>query len=126
MVLLTGATLLALVNAQPLNRAKRVSDQRLAELETLIALAKMKGKLVTVPVGFGLIDPAKLGRRRRSIDVDDELMEQLARDLGLETMDKFPLSEEDYQDDDEYDDKKRTRDSSSLQRLHPLSINRRL
>gem|GEM_PF-4549274 len=37
-----------------------MSDQRLAELETLIALSKMKHKLVTVPVGFGKIDPAKL------------------------------------------------------------------
>jgi hypothetical protein len=40
-------------------RIKRVSDQRLAELETLIALSKMRGKLVTVPIGFGKIgDPA--------------------------------------------------------------------
>ncbi|KAH0550042.1 uncharacterized protein LOC123261600 [Cotesia glomerata] len=49
-----------------LSRRKRVSDQRLAELETLMALARMRGKLVTVPVGFGRVDPAKIGRRRRS------------------------------------------------------------
>lgn len=39
---------------------KRVSDQRLAELETLLALSKMSGKLVTVPLAFGKIDPAKM------------------------------------------------------------------
>ncbi|XP_051162528.1 uncharacterized protein LOC127282382 [Leptopilina boulardi] len=49
-----------------LSRQKRVSDQRLAELETLMALSRLKGKLVTVPVGFGRVDPAKLGRKRRS------------------------------------------------------------
>ncbi|XP_046409175.1 uncharacterized protein LOC124174086 [Ischnura elegans] len=53
--------------ARPLHRRKRVSDQRLAELETLLALSKMRGKLVTVPVGFGRIDPQKLGRRRRAL-----------------------------------------------------------
>ncbi|XP_043475637.1 uncharacterized protein LOC122507140 [Leptopilina heterotoma] len=65
--------LLALVpevaHARPsgfLSRQKRVSDQRLAELETLMALSRLKGKLVTVPVGFGRVDPAKIGRKRRS------------------------------------------------------------
>ena len=42
------------------SRKKRVSDQRLAELETLMALARLKGKLVTVPIGFGRVDPAKM------------------------------------------------------------------
>ncbi|KAJ9576756.1 hypothetical protein L9F63_025347, partial [Diploptera punctata] len=46
-------------------RQKRVSDQRLAELETYMALRNLAGKLVTVPVGFGQVDPAKIGRRRR-------------------------------------------------------------
>ncbi|XP_069702757.1 uncharacterized protein [Periplaneta americana] len=46
-------------------RQKRVSDQRLAELETYMALRRMAGKLVNVPVGFGQVDPAKIGRRRR-------------------------------------------------------------
>lgn len=41
-------------------RQKRVSDQRLAELETYMALRKMAGKLVTVPLGFGQVDPAKM------------------------------------------------------------------
>ncbi|KAK8733673.1 hypothetical protein OTU49_006419 [Cherax quadricarinatus] len=53
--------------ARPPQRQKRVSDQRLAELETLLALAKMKNrKYVTLPVGFGLIDVKQIGRRKRS------------------------------------------------------------
>ncbi|KAK6633651.1 hypothetical protein RUM44_004258 [Polyplax serrata] len=39
----------------------------------------MSGKLVTVPIGFGKIDPSKLGRRRRSIDL---LLHQLVSDLS--------------------------------------------
>ncbi|KYN06631.1 PREDICTED: uncharacterized protein LOC108782841 [Cyphomyrmex costatus] len=46
-------------------RPKRLSDQRLAEIETLLALEKVKGYVV--PVGLGIVDPAKLGRKRRSI-----------------------------------------------------------
>ncbi|XP_046383832.1 uncharacterized protein LOC124154263 [Ischnura elegans] len=66
--------------AKPIRRAKRVSDQRLAELETLIALSKMKEKMVTVPIGFGVVDPQKLGRRRRHLgdgsdDAQDHLFE---------------------------------------------------
>lgn len=37
-----------------------MSDQRVAELETLLALARMRGRLVTVPVGFGRVDPARM------------------------------------------------------------------
>ncbi|XP_011495397.1 PREDICTED: uncharacterized protein LOC105360243 [Ceratosolen solmsi marchali] len=62
--------LVVAIEARPpgatLSRPKRVSDQRLAEIETWLALSKMKGKLVTVPVGFGQVDPNKIGRRRRS------------------------------------------------------------
>ncbi|KAG8222381.1 hypothetical protein J437_LFUL003001 [Ladona fulva] len=62
--------------ARPADRRKRVSDQRLAELETLLALSKTRGKLVTVPVGFGRIDPQRLGRRKRTLigenDRDEE------------------------------------------------------
>ncbi|KAL7637494.1 UNVERIFIED_CONTAM: hypothetical protein RMT77_012222 [Armadillidium vulgare] len=48
-------------------RQKRVSDQRLAELETLLALAAMKNrKYMNLPVGFGLIDVQQIGRRKRS------------------------------------------------------------
>lgn len=53
----------------PLSRQKRLSDQRLAELETLLALQNVKG--VVVPVGFGKVNPAILGRKRRSITEDD-------------------------------------------------------
>ncbi|XP_053994521.1 uncharacterized protein LOC128884880 [Hylaeus volcanicus] len=49
-----------------LSRQKRVSDQRLAEIETLLNLKNVMGKLTTIPVGFGVVDPAKVGRRRRS------------------------------------------------------------
>ncbi|KAB0803026.1 hypothetical protein PPYR_05212 [Photinus pyralis] len=54
------------VEAIPFTRLKRVSDQRLAELETLVALSKMSGKLVTVPLGLGKVDPKLIGRKRRS------------------------------------------------------------
>ena len=40
-------------------RQKRVSDQRLGELEALLALKKLRGKLVTVPVAFGQINPSE-------------------------------------------------------------------
>ncbi|XP_053596976.1 uncharacterized protein LOC128668278 isoform X1 [Microplitis demolitor] len=69
------------------DRRKRVSDQRLAELETLLALARMRGKLVTVPVGFGRVDPAKIGRRRRS-SIDHDLL-KLKRILQAVVDDNF-------------------------------------
>ncbi|XP_078050350.1 uncharacterized protein LOC144476904 [Augochlora pura] len=49
-----------------LSRQRRVSDQRLAEIETLLGLENVRGKVVTVPVAFGVLDPDKIGRRRRS------------------------------------------------------------
>ncbi|XP_011645009.1 uncharacterized protein LOC105432086 [Pogonomyrmex barbatus] len=52
-----------------LSRQKRLSDQRLAELETLLALENVKG--IVVPVGFGKVNPAVLGRKRRSISEDN-------------------------------------------------------
>ncbi|CAL1681401.1 unnamed protein product [Lasius platythorax] len=48
-----------------LSRYRRLSDQRLAELETILALQNVKG--VAVPVAFGKVDPAVVGRKRRSI-----------------------------------------------------------
>lgn len=42
------------------SRHKRVSDQRMAQWDTLLALARMKGKYVTVPVAFGRVDPTKM------------------------------------------------------------------
>ncbi|KAG7214091.1 hypothetical protein KM043_001450 [Ampulex compressa] len=62
-----------------LSRQKRVSDQRLAELETLLALQKLKGRLVTVPIAFGVLNPDKIGRRRRSST--DEGLRKLQRVL---------------------------------------------
>lgn len=42
------------------SRQRRVSDQRLAEIETLLGLANVRGKVVTVPVAFGVLDPDKM------------------------------------------------------------------
>ncbi|KAL0122033.1 hypothetical protein PUN28_007079 [Cardiocondyla obscurior] len=52
-----------------MRRQKRQSDQRLAEIETLLALQKLKG--IIVPVGLGVVDPAKIGRKRRSVSHDN-------------------------------------------------------
>lgn len=80
------ALLVPPATARPPHRQKRVSDQRLAELETLLALAKMNNrKYVTLPVGFGLIDVKQIGRRKRSpaVDVDQDLLQQVDEyDLG--------------------------------------------
>lgn len=70
-------------------RQKRVSDQRLAELETYMALRKMAGKLVTVPLGFGQVDPAKIGRRRRrSLEV---LLQELRSPSAQGDPDAYPV-----------------------------------
>ncbi|XP_064088129.1 uncharacterized protein LOC135202566 [Macrobrachium nipponense] len=67
LLVVSCALLTTPVTARPSHRQKRVSDQRLAELETLLALARMKNrKFVTVPVGYGLIDVHQIGRRKRS------------------------------------------------------------
>lgn len=42
------------------SRQRRVSDQRLAEIETLMGLENVRGKVVTVPVAFGVLDPDKM------------------------------------------------------------------
>ncbi|XP_043233440.1 uncharacterized protein LOC122387373 [Amphibalanus amphitrite] len=48
-------------------RVKRVSDQRLAELETLLVLAKINREMqMNMPLGYGTADPFKLGRRKRT------------------------------------------------------------
>ncbi|XP_023229377.1 uncharacterized protein [Centruroides vittatus] len=47
-----------------------ISDQRLAELETLINLAKQKNR-GRPPIAFGVIDPLKVGKRKRSNDVTE-------------------------------------------------------
>ncbi|XP_063865497.1 uncharacterized protein LOC135103359 [Scylla paramamosain] len=80
------ALLVPHATARPPHRQKRVSDQRLAELETLLALAKMNNrKYVTLPVGFGLIDVKQIGRRKRSpaLDADQDFLQQVDEyDLG--------------------------------------------
>ncbi|XP_070154153.1 uncharacterized protein [Polyergus mexicanus] len=48
-----------------LSRYRRLSDQRIAELETILGLRNVKG--VAVPIAFGKVDPAVVGRKRRSI-----------------------------------------------------------
>ncbi|XP_021926173.1 uncharacterized protein LOC110832969 isoform X3 [Zootermopsis nevadensis] len=83
-VLLVALLTVSQAHARP-HRQKRVSDQRLAELETYMALRKMAGKLVTVPLGFGQVDPAKIGRRRRrSLEV---LLQELRNPLTQDDRD---------------------------------------
>ncbi|GAB1862191.1 hypothetical protein CAJAP_03270 [Camponotus japonicus] len=62
-----------------LSRYRRLSDQRLAELETFMGLQNVKG--VVVPVAFGKIDPAVVGRKRRSIT--ESILDQLNRIRSL-------------------------------------------
>ncbi|XP_015586950.1 uncharacterized protein LOC107263831 isoform X2 [Cephus cinctus] len=82
------------VHARPSGhtRQKRVSDQRLAELETLLSLSRMRGKLVTVPIGFGRVDPDRLGRRRRS-NMESGL-QKLQRILQAAAQESNSISEE--------------------------------
>jgi len=76
-IVLTVVVLAALVvhiEAYPSwSRQKRVSDQRLAELETLLALARLKGRMSggRSSYGFLRIDPAKIGRKKRFVGEDD-------------------------------------------------------
>jgi len=71
-LLIVAATI---ISARPTsnNRHKRQSDQRLAELETLLALQKYNGHRVRgwqshndLSPAFGLIDFDKIGRRKKS------------------------------------------------------------
>ncbi|XP_076278458.1 uncharacterized protein LOC143208185 [Lasioglossum baleicum] len=48
-------------------RHKRLSDQRRAELETLIRISKMTEKLVAATRGSRHVDASKVGRRKRSV-----------------------------------------------------------
>ncbi|KAF2882284.1 hypothetical protein ILUMI_23904 [Ignelater luminosus] len=76
------------------DRVKRVSDQRLAELETLVALSKMSGKLVTVPLGLGKVDPKYIGRKRRS---ESRILDTLFNHSSEEdTGDPIELDYEEY------------------------------
>ncbi|XP_029056326.1 uncharacterized protein LOC114883081 isoform X1 [Osmia bicornis bicornis] len=75
-----------------LSRQRRVSDQRLAEIETLIGLENVKGKVVTVPVAFGVVDLNKIGRRRRS--ATNNRLETLQRILRIVANDPELLDDE--------------------------------
>ncbi|XP_026278737.1 uncharacterized protein LOC113206730 [Frankliniella occidentalis] len=107
--LLAAAAVLVLlapaVLARPPHRQKRVSDQRLGELEALLALKKLRGKLVTVPVAFGQINPNDYGRKRRSAphasaasghaSLLERLLEQAQQDdllSGLDMYDELPAA----------------------------------
>ncbi|XP_076618230.1 uncharacterized protein LOC143340317 [Colletes latitarsis] len=48
-------------------RQKRLSDQRRAELETLMALSKITEKLVNVTRGGRQLDISKIGRKKRAV-----------------------------------------------------------
>jgi len=95
-VLLTVLVLvcsLCIAEAYPTwNRNKRVSDQRLAELETLLALARLKGRLPNVQMGYGFIDPNKIGRKKR--DVDNQLVLDDYRNVSADGEDKEESSNE--------------------------------
>ncbi|XP_057378259.1 uncharacterized protein LOC130700232 [Daphnia carinata] len=55
------------------SRQKRVSDQRLAELQTLLALARLKGKMSSSSGKYyGYVDPSKIGRKKRSQDEESD------------------------------------------------------
>ncbi|XP_054001685.1 uncharacterized protein LOC128888647 [Hylaeus anthracinus] len=72
--------LLGVVN----ERQKRLSDQRRAELETLMALYKMTGKLHPTVMRSGRqLDISKIGRRKRSVfDMNMKNLRKLFRLSG--------------------------------------------
>ncbi|GJQ81222.1 hypothetical protein Trydic_g20441 [Trypoxylus dichotomus] len=79
--------------ARPNSRIKRVSDQRLAELETQRGIEKMKGQLVTVPIAFGKLNPLIVGRKRRS---ESRLLDLLlSRSSEEDVGDPFELNYDD-------------------------------
>jgi len=87
---------LCIVQAYPTwNRNKRVSDQRLAELETLLALARLKGRFANVQVGYGFINPNKIGRKKRAVD---DLLLQLDQNKSSSSDDQLMKDEEQSND----------------------------
>ncbi|KAF7410264.1 hypothetical protein HZH68_004645 [Vespula germanica] len=100
MILLVLSVLMMVLIPEPtearpsgiISRRKRISDQRLAELETLVALSNMRGRIITVPVGLGVIDPAKIGRKRRSPTEDS--FNKLRETLQIDGRDSIFLPEE--------------------------------
>ncbi|XP_077517566.1 uncharacterized protein LOC144128214 isoform X1 [Amblyomma americanum] len=60
------------------DRRSGISDQRLAELETLAGLKSLRHRLkgITFPVAYGLVDPNKIGKRKRSFESLEEPQQQ--------------------------------------------------
>ncbi|KAL1424305.1 hypothetical protein MTO96_003587 [Rhipicephalus appendiculatus] len=60
------------------DRRSGISDQRLAELETLAGLKSLRHRLkgITFPVAYGLVDPNKIGKRKRSFESQEESQQQ--------------------------------------------------
>ncbi|XP_047097598.1 uncharacterized protein LOC124711520 [Schistocerca piceifrons] len=80
------------------HRVKRMSDHRVAELQTLLSMGKMGGKVVTHKVGYGQVDPMKVGRRRRS---DPRMLSRLQQLLlsaaAGDSHEQLPEQEEEQQ-----------------------------
>ncbi|XP_043510534.1 uncharacterized protein LOC122528937 [Frieseomelitta varia] len=78
------------------NRQKRLSDQRRAELETLIALSKMTGKLMNVIRGGRQLQAIKTtDRKKRSVfDLNVKNLQKLFRlsqKLGYKGNSAYPI-----------------------------------
>lgn len=60
------------------DRRSGISDQRLAELETLAGLKSLRHRLkgITFPVAYGLVDPNKIGKRKRSFESQEDSQQQ--------------------------------------------------
>ncbi|XP_017787610.1 PREDICTED: uncharacterized protein LOC108570285 [Habropoda laboriosa] len=77
-------------------RHKRLSDQRRAELETLMALSKMTGKMVNVMRGGRQLQEAtRSGRKKRSVfDLNVKNLQKLFRlsaKLGYKGTAEYPV-----------------------------------
>ncbi|CAL1269124.1 unnamed protein product [Larinioides sclopetarius] len=83
--------LFTLVSCSYRERRSGISDQRVAELETLLALAKQGGNR---DIAFGVIDPLTLGKRKRSYDMDlsNQVEEDFPLDILREARLKYPSS----------------------------------
>ncbi|KAK9306395.1 hypothetical protein QLX08_002912 [Tetragonisca angustula] len=76
------------------NRQKRLSDQRRAELETLIALSKMTGKLVNVIRGGRQLQVIKTIKKRSVFDLNVKNLQKLFRlsqKLGYKGNSAYPI-----------------------------------
>ncbi|KAK2588195.1 hypothetical protein KPH14_004234 [Odynerus spinipes] len=77
----------------PLIRFKRVSDQRLAELETLYALSKINFITTTDRPVYVKINPMVIGRRRRSVsDSNDHVTRRIDRRSSKSTINEILIS----------------------------------